>query len=198
MRLNHTTHFFRWDIEEFKQIASRYQNYQDISVLSIPCSTGQEVYSYSAILQNLWIPYTFDGIDISPKCIEIAKKWSYAVESILDDIPLHSPYKNYFPIREDHIEVSKQIREKTNFFTADIMNINDFNDEKKYDIIICQNLLIHFQDSDTQLERIIHNISKLLTDTGTIFTDTVETRTFARYSKGTLKIIWDCSLQKNI
>lgn len=68
--------------------------------------------------------------------------------------------------------------------------------DKKYDIIICQNLLIHFQDSPDDLTRIIANLISLLGENGKIFTDPVESKTFERYSAGKLQKINQTTLQK--
>lgn len=74
MILNHTTHFFRGEIEDFREIAKSFSEKNHLEVLSLPCSTGQEVYSYCAILEKMNIPHHIDGVDISEKCLEIAKK----------------------------------------------------------------------------------------------------------------------------
>jgi len=177
---NHATTFFRWNFEEFEEyIANNISWYQ--TILSLPCSIWPEAYSIAAIMENLHIPYHIDGVDFSQKCIEKAKMGFYNIETdkVTIDLNYLDKYEHFFSVKNQKIYVNPKLKEKIVFFTWDILT-KAWLPEKKYDIIVFQNLIIHFQDDPWKIKIMVKNLKSLLKKWGIIFTDDVEINSIIR------------------
>src|SRR3989344_8124845 len=78
---------------EFPKIRG-YNRNETTKILCLGCSSGDEAYSISMVMQELNLPHEIDALDISKEKIEIAKKGIYAKES-LDNLSL-ARLKKYF------------------------------------------------------------------------------------------------------
>jgi len=190
---NNATTFFRWNFDELEKYLLNNWGYKKI--LSLPCSIWPEAYSMWAIMEKLKIPYDIDGVDYSEKCIKKAKEWFYNIgidQVNIDKNYLHK-YQNLIKLEEKEIIINKTLKEKINFFKGDIFTKENLN-WKKYDIIIFQNLIIHFQDEPKKIEIMVKNLLSLLKKWWIIFTDDVEINSIIRIleNSGTkYKKIWN-------
>ena len=187
---NNATSFFRWNFDELeKYISENIKWFQKI--LSLPCSIWPEAYSAWAIMEKLNIPYKIDWVDFSPKCIEKAKKWTYDIDKdkVSIDLECLDKYENFFSVENRKIVVSEDIKKNINFFKGDIFTKEGLK-WKKYDIIIFQNLIIHFQDDPWKIKIMIKNIKSLIKKWGIIFTDDVEINSIIRNLDWKYEKIW--------
>ena len=176
---NNATTFFRWNFDELEKYLSN--NYWYKKILSLPCSIWPEAYSIWAIMEDLQIPYDIDGVDYSEKCIKKAKEGFYNIE--IDKVGIDKPYlkkyKKLIKLKQKNIIIDDKLKKKINFFKGDIFTKENLN-WRKYDIIIFQNLIIHFQDEPKKIEIMVKNLLSLLKNNWIIFTDDVEINSIIR------------------
>lgn len=168
----HVTEFFR-DLDVFDYFPSkllpavverkkgRYAD--DIRVWSAGCSTGQEAYSISILLDKFLKNYKIEaeviGTDISQKACNSAKRAIYS-EKEVECLP-ENIIRKYFRKSEDGYTVIERIREKTSFFAHDLFSSPRFSG---FDIVVCRNVLIHFK-RDYRGE-VIDSFYSVLNDSG--------------------------------
>ena len=183
----HTTGWYR-EIDHFSiiynEIVYLYNklNIKFIRILSIPCSTGEEVYSLAFLLEYLCeelpgLNYEIYGLDIDLNSIQKCKNAIY-LKTDLDKIP--EKFQKYVLMGsgdvEKHFAISKNIREHCSFFNGDIRDENflnntdlfrnQMNSTNYFDIILCRNLFIYFDSSITN--NIISKFNLILREGGLI------------------------------
>ncbi len=150
--LINTTEFFRDPLYFYyfeilaKNKINLGKNY--LKILSIACSSGEEVYSIAMLLneikeKNQNFDYKIFAIDIDPDAIKEAKNAVYS-EYSLKNIP-YKFLKKYFLRSEDRFYLKKDFFEDhINFKEYDILD-NNFPIEGifKFDFIFCRNVLIY-------------------------------------------------------
>ena len=178
-----TTELFR-DPEVWCQvcdfISSRYAKAQHINIWHPGCSSGQEVYSMLIILNELGL---FDhvsifGTDINEDVLDTAQHGRYRFADINEYKPNFDAVVNHNRKTEDYIPLSKYITsnsqrdylqvaswlvDKPVFAKYDLVSCKPFLD-RKFDIIMCRNVLIYF-NHDLQT-KIIDYFYNSLTDNG--------------------------------
>jgi len=170
--VNHETYFFReypqleFFVENIIPIIENDKNrIKSLNVLSAGCSTGDEPYTLAIILREMldnfdsWQVH-IDGLDISHKALEKAKKGVYYSRSLRD-----TPYvyrDRYFDKKEDNYIVKPVIKNMVNFINANLYNIKQIQLLSKYDLIFMRNVLIYFDyDSGrTVLEKLYEQMNK--------------------------------------
>ena len=171
----HTTSWFR-EIEHFEiikqDIINQIQKIGErfFNVLSIPCSTGEEVYSLAFVLLVIKEQYPlFDfkiyGCDLDPVSVENANRGVFLKKS-LEDIPekFHKYLKMGQGKTEKYIAIDKKVRELCEFSVSDLREFNSHLIVKKessildqnakesfYDLIICRNVFIYFNEKQQKL-----------------------------------------------
>lgn len=153
--------------------------YRKIKVWSAGCSTGEEPYTLSIVLneyeeKNPGFRFEILASDISTKVLEKAVKGIYEMNK-LDEIPL-SIKKKYFL---KHKDKDRQIAKVTSLLKQSIQfkRINfmqpDYGIREPMNIIFCRNVIIYF-DRATQ-EKLIRRFCANLTKGGYIFLGHSET-----------------------
>lgn len=152
------TYFYR-ELPQLKQVVYYLKSLdKPTSVLSAPCSSGEEVYSFAILLAlNSVKNVHITGIDINEKAIEKAKVAKYTGRSLSR---LGESEKLRYFIRENDIyEVKKQELcrcrfELCNVFESKFLNLG------KFDIILSRNMMIYFDyESRLKLLERFHRIS---------------------------------------
>ncbi len=161
-----TTELFRdpkvWQSIRYR-ILPKLKNKDVINIWHPGCSSGQEVYSMLILLyeEGLFDKTNIYGSDINTDMLEIAVKgeFSYRLnieylqnfDEVIRKNPFNYeqindvPYSKYFDIDSinDVIRVKPFLREKPVFIKHNLVSLtNPF--EKKFDIIVCRNVLIYF------------------------------------------------------
>ncbi|WP_186647528.1 chemotaxis protein CheB [Fluviispira vulneris] len=184
----HTTGWFRESehfsilIDEVKKLIQTH-NRKIIRVLSIPCSTGEEVYSVALILNSICesmenIDFIIYGFDIDSYSIKKCKNAIY-LKSELSNIPyqFHSEILLGENETKDYFALSKKIRSRCTFFEGDIRNCSFLpetenlnpsdNQNNIFDIILCRNLFIYFDQIAS--ENIVTKFKSLMHGNSLIF-----------------------------
>lgn len=162
----HTTGWFReqphyeWFERKLRDELERQPNYQ-LRILSAACSTGEEVYSFAAICQQLrseypLFSYQVFGLDIDPICIGAARGAIYPVQSLKS---LPSRYRELVEgmsvkLSGGDFRLKRDLTDNCHFQVGNIKKPVMF--PGNFDIITCRNVLIYFGANDvrTCLERL--------------------------------------------
>lgn len=155
------SYFFRdKDLWEFlKQYLLRDKK-QTYNVLSLGCSRGEEVYTFSFIINDTDKDYKITGVDASFERIKQAKEGKYKEWSVRK--LTKSDINKYFEKKGDYYFVKDKFKKHIKFETANITNYIKNND--KYDIIFLRRVLIYF--TEMQIKSILKNIKTSLNDNG--------------------------------
>jgi chemotaxis protein methyltransferase CheR len=180
-----TTELFRdpelW-ITIKNEILPRYKNNEIIRIWHIGMSSGQEVYSMMILLSELGLLDKTEiyGSDLNSIVIEEAGKGLYRFRIIADYLENYNKvfdlsdkrqskahYENYFSVDwlKGTIKLKKALTEKPIFKKHDLVSGGNIVDNK-FDIIVCRNLLIYFnQDLQNKSFYFFHQI---LNDNGAL------------------------------
>ncbi|MFT6957253.1 MAG: type IV pilus assembly protein PilK [Halieaceae bacterium] len=134
--------------------AANNQALNEIAFWSAGCSTGQEVYSLSMVVENFvknqkpWVAWHGIGTDLSFQAVHSAQQGKYS-ESAISSVP--ASYRKAFIHAGDgnDYQIAETLRARTHFFHSNLLHVNNapFAD---FNIIFCQNVLIYFERA-TQL-----------------------------------------------
>ncbi len=135
----------------------------NLKILSMPCSSGEEVYSILIMLNEAGIDLNkiqITGYDLNSSAINNARIASY------QDRPLHkfdaSLKAKYFHIDENNLyKVSPFIKNHASFEQKNIFDL--YNKKNEFDIILSRNMFIYF-DNGKRLEALNIIINLLKTD----------------------------------
>ncbi len=149
------------------------QKKSHINIWSSACSSGEELYTISIVLnefreRNPQLNFSILGSDISTNVLEKAAKGVYA-EKTIDVIPL-SLKKKYFLRSKDReaktVRVSPQLQKNISLKYLNLMD-SVYDITEMYDVIFCRNVLIYF-DRNTQ-EKVINKLCDHLITGGYLF-----------------------------
>jgi chemotaxis protein methyltransferase WspC len=139
-----------------------------LSLLSLPCSTGEEPYSMAMALLDAGVPshrFRIDAVDISASVLERAAAAVYGKNSFRGNA---LGFRNrHFELLADGHRVVPAVRERVRFLQGNLFDLGLLLGVAAYDVIFCRNLLIYF-DRPGQ-ERALRVLTGLLTATGLLF-----------------------------
>jgi chemotaxis protein methyltransferase WspC len=139
-----------------------------VSILSLPCSTGEEPYSIAITLMESGLSpskFHIDAYDINLKSLEKAKRASYGGNSFRGQCLEFR--EKYFARVDDRFQLESSIAKTVNFYHGNALKILEKVSGRLYNIIFCRNLMIYF-DRDTQ-QLLLSQLQKLLVSGGRIF-----------------------------
>jgi len=144
---------------------------RQIRVWSAACSTGQEPYSLSMMVQEYLsskpggLPANtvqIIGTDISPRVLEAAKSGIYEGVAVSRGLPAERQARFFRETGDGGWEVSKNIKQRVSFRELNLMQ--SYTVMGRFDIIYCRNVLIYFS---TELKRdILSRMAKCLNPGG--------------------------------
>jgi chemotaxis protein methyltransferase WspC len=141
-----------------------------VRILSLPCSTGEEPYTVAMSLLEAGIAasdFAIDAVDLSHRAIERARHAVYQQNSFRT-APLDFRDRWFQPCAEGHA-LRPNVRNLVRFTQG---NLFDAAPQAAYDVILCRNLLIYF-DEETQ-QRATGKLASLLKDDGMLITGYAE------------------------
>ncbi len=130
-----------------KLVATK-QKGEIIKIWVIACSTGEEAYSITILLEEylqkkqLDIDYKVFATDIDNSVIDVATKGIYN-ENIISEVPANL-LKKYFLKKKDKYQIVPNIRKKIIFSKHDVLQNPPFN---KIDLVSCRNMLIYMENT---------------------------------------------------
>lgn len=121
-----------------------------VRIWSMPCSTGEEPYSIAIWLLESWPlvdAYNIEivGSDVDTAALRLACEGRYAARS-LGRLPA-DVIERYFEPEEGHRrKIIDDLRESVKFVPANLMDRASLARMGRFDVILCRNLLIYFDD----------------------------------------------------
>jgi len=151
----HETRFWR-DKSTFDLIEKEYidknnlanNNRLDLQVWSVGCATGEEPYSIAmwfehyCMMNNIENRQGVHATDISLDALATARSGVYT-ESRLTELP--GQFKNYYFQKQSNnkFKINKNLKERVCFTKLNLLNVESFP-FSNFDIIVCQNVMIYF------------------------------------------------------
>ncbi len=139
-----------------------------IRIWSMPCSTGEEAYSIAIWLLENWplvdaYHVEIVGSDVDTAALEYAREGRFSQRS-LARLPRAALERYFEPERAHRRKIITDLRESVHFVTANIVDRETLARMGRYDVILCRNLLIYFDDSSRLVAA--DNLYSSLTDGG--------------------------------
>jgi len=122
-----------------------------IRIWSMPCSTGEEAYSIAIWLLENWRlvdAYNIEivGSDIDTYALALAREGRYSARALARlPEPLVAGY--FEPERNHQRRIIADLRESVQFTVANLVDRATLVDQGLFDVILCRNLLIYFDDA---------------------------------------------------
>jgi chemotaxis protein methyltransferase WspC len=145
-----------------------------LSLLSLPCSTGEEPYSMAMALLDASIPahrFRIDAVDISTCALRQAEHAVYGRNSFRGhDLAFRD---RHFEATSEGYRLSEAVRRQVHFQQGNLLATGFLPGVELYDVIFCRNVLIYF-DRATQDSAIVV-LKRLLKPEGALFVAPAET-----------------------
>ncbi len=139
-----------------------------LSILSIPCSSGEEPYSIAMVLHECGMSqkdFTINAVDVNRYLIERAQRGIYgnnAFRAKSDRVK-----ESYFTPKADGYHIKSFLRQSVQFRVGNILDLDLVCPTSQYDIIFCRNVLIYFS---TALQRsVLETLHQRLATDGRLF-----------------------------
>lgn len=155
------------------------QTQRDIRVWIAGCSTGQEAYSLTMLINEMCLKlnkpelarrFHILAMDISQAALEIARAGRYNEFEIKRGLSL-SRRDKYFDLTDDNYWVLRpNIRLRVHFDTVNLTR--DFSDLGQFDLILCRNVTIYF--SPEMRYKILLSMTNMLTQQGALLIGATE------------------------
>lgn len=122
-----------------------------VRIWSMPCSTGEETYSIAIWLLENWPlvdAYNIEivGSDIDTAAIAAAKAGRFGPRS-LARLPAELIERYFEEERAHRRKIIDDLRESVQFSSANLVDQASMSAAGKFDVILCRNLLIYFDDA---------------------------------------------------
>jgi chemotaxis protein methyltransferase WspC len=145
-----------------------------LSLLSLPCSTGEEPHSIAMALLDASVPadrFRVDGVDISARNIAQGTRALYGKNSFRgQDLAFRD---RYFDATAEGFRVRETVRQQVTLQQGNLLAADFLPGVAVYDVIFCRNVLIYF-DRPTQ-DRALGVLNRLLRANGVLFVAPAET-----------------------
>ena len=139
-----------------------------LSVLCLPCASGEEPYSVVIALLELGLAserFTVTAVDISERSIRRAAAGLYSINAFRGmDPELQS---RYFLAHQSRFLLKASIRSMVRFERGNILDLTLLKAQGGFDVVFCRNLLIYFDDEAKR--RAFANLDRLTTVGGLLF-----------------------------
>lgn len=159
--LNNETYFYRdrlpFDLllgGPLKRLETARAGEKKLSIWSVGCSTGQELYSIAMSLaeQELrWRGWTIElvGTDVSRSVIQRAREGRYSQFEVQRGLPVLQMVRWFTDQGNGQWQVAERLRDMVRF---EVRTLSERPPRPgKFDIILCRNVLLYFADSMRRL-----------------------------------------------
>ncbi len=167
-----------------------------VSILCLPCATGEEPYSIAMLLLHHGITpleFRIDAFDIHQQSIDKAMAGDYGAHSFRNT-ECEEYLTQYFTTAGSAYRIRPEIKQQVSF-----KRINLFADEMRlhwhqYDLLFCRNLLIYF--SDDKRNKAYDILHHCLRDHGVLFMSSAESSTVPENLFSPLPQTSGCAFEK--
>ncbi len=147
----------------------------EIKIWCAACSTGQEPYSLTMLMEESRAQFPRVNLDIlatdiSDRCLEKAQSGLYTQFEVQRGLPITMMVKNFEKV-DEMWRISPKIRQSIRFKKLNLLD--DLRGMGRMDVIYCRNVLIYF-DLETK-KKVLEQMAQLLPDDGYLFLGAAET-----------------------
>jgi len=136
--------FFLRELTELQWLVEYIQQQnRPLKILSIPSSSGEEIYSIALLLDQKNVDrskISFYGYDINSYAIKCAKKGEYNEHS-LHKLDQNLKEKYFTKLADKEYKISTYLQNNTSF---EQKNIFDITQKEEFDVILSRNMFIYF------------------------------------------------------
>jgi chemotaxis protein methyltransferase CheR len=138
----------RWQVLKDKYLPQMAKVYPRLNIWSAACSTGEEPYTLSMILDSLGVldRTSLTATDIDDGVLSKAREGIY-LERSLRDVPVEFKAK-YFTAADGAFKVTDQLKKAVTYKKQNLL-LDPFGE--KYDLIVCRNVMIYFTEEAKHL-----------------------------------------------
>ncbi len=147
-------------------------------ILAVPCSSGEEPYSFGiALLENQVPPaaWEIEAVDLSERQLVLARRGRYGEFSFRQTAP--DLRQRYFRASEGGWELDSSIRSLVRFRQGNLLDPSFLASEAPFDLIFCRNLLIYLHPAARR--QALDRLERLLAPEGWLCTGHAEPLEFA-------------------
>ncbi|MGQ9367630.1 CheR family methyltransferase [Azospirillum sp. A39] len=146
-----------------------------IRIWSAACSSGQEAYSLSMLLQDEAAKVAgwrieIVGTDISAEMVERAKSGIYTQFEVQRGLPIQMLVK-HFKQMGDKWQINANLRQMVSFREWNLLQ--DLGGLGQFDIVFCRNVLIYFDQPTKQ--KVLESIARVMPPDGVLYLGGAET-----------------------
>lgn len=147
-------------------ILDQYRDHQSLDVWHAGCSTGEEVYTMSIVLEDKGLLHRTRilATDLSSRALVKARKAEYSkllMNQYLTPLIKYFPYsrmQDYFVFEKDHATIKSRYKENVTFLRHNLVH-EPMN--QQFEIIFCRNVMIYFDDKlKTKVLDLLHSALK--------------------------------------
>lgn len=126
-----------------------------VRIWSMPCSTGEEAYSIAVWLLENWPlvdVYNIEivGSDVDTAALRHAREGRFGARSYAR-LPADVTERYFEPERGHRRKIIDDLRESVRFVAANIVDRTTLVGLGRFDVVLCRNLLIYFDDQSRRL-----------------------------------------------
>jgi len=167
------------------------------SVLSLPCSSGEEPYSISMLLYDAGfsgIHYKVDAIDVSALGIRTAQQGIYGSNSFRNSSEAFK-YAHFDPEGEK-LRVKNIFRKNVNFSCENVLKSKQWKTRGSYDVIVCRNFFLYL-NSNAQKE-LVEDFKQILKPQGILLVGSSELQIFKSLGFETFGNLKNCAMRLKV
>jgi chemotaxis protein methyltransferase CheR len=128
---------------------------ESIRIWSNPCSTGEEPYSIAMWLMENWSEvdrYNIEivGSDIDTRALTVAAEGLYGNRALMR-LPRNVIDRYFAPADGEQYRIDPGLRESVQFTRANLIDAQEMNRFRGFDIVFCRNVLIYFDDASRRI-----------------------------------------------
>lgn len=161
--------------------AARARNQAAIRVLSIGCSTGEEVYSLAIALREAGFTPAQSlvlGVDMSRRSLDLARAGRFTSRSFREADELGGTRRERWCARVgESWQVCDELREGVEFRWGNLADPEFLSDEPPFHVVFCRNVLIYFHAEARRTA--VGHIHRLLSPEGFVCSAPAEARIFS-------------------
>jgi chemotaxis protein methyltransferase WspC len=154
---------------------------EPIRVLSVACSTGEEVYSLAISLREAGFdPSRFQilGIELSRRALECAIRGDLNPRSFREsDDKIAAMRERWCEPVGQSWRIRDELHKGVELKWGNLAQAEFLADESPFDVIFCRNVLIYFHAEARR--RAVHNLHRLLSPDGVLYSAPAEARIFS-------------------
>jgi len=171
LRVPHETYFFPapvqregFEPELMPMLVERNTRRRSLMLWSAGCSTGEEPYTLSLLLDGIPAVKDWDidvlGTDLSRKALTSARKAEYGPMALRATTP-EQQAKYFEKLEGGRVRLLDQYRERVRFGQLNLLDESAVNVLPRFDVIFCRNVLIYF-DQATRRKVVEHFFNRLV------------------------------------